>query len=130
MIFTLRVFAGCQYCCRPWANLYALKDLLLAKSYAPHIDSPLQAERLEIELANLRSEISQLEYLLRHADPDGYFREGTRAAATARQKGLRLYNKAKDEEAMDRKAKQERNVMHGTLVVHRLPTPNACTQQL
>ena len=67
----------------------------------------LQAEHLRNELASLQTEIRKLEGLLKHADPDGYYKEGTHAANVAKQKGLRLYNKDKEEEALRKRKKQE-----------------------
>lgn len=66
-----------------------------------------QAEHLRNELASLQAEIRKLEGLLKHADPDGYYKEGTHAANVAKQKGLRLYNKDKEEEALRKRKKQE-----------------------
>lgn len=55
----------------------------------------------------MQKEIGKLDLLLKQVDPDGFFKEGTRAADVAKQKGLRLYNKAKDDEALTKQRKLE-----------------------
>ena len=59
------------------------------------------------EISGLQAKIGKLEGLLKQADPDGYYKEGTHAANVAKQKGLRLYNKDKAEEALRKRRKQE-----------------------
>lgn len=67
----------------------------------------MQAEQLRQEITNVQAEIGKLEGLLKQADPDGYYKEGTHAANVAKQKGMRLFNKDKQEEALRRRRKQE-----------------------
>lgn len=55
----------------------------------------------------MQAEIVNLGNLLRQVDPDGYFKEGTHAAMAAKQKGLRLFNKAREEEVLAKKQKAE-----------------------
>ena len=74
----------------------------------------LQAEQLRHEVSGLQAEIGKLDGLLKQADPDGYYKEGTHAASVAKQKGLRLYNKDKAEEAARKRRKQEAVRLHYT----------------
>ncbi|KAK9810824.1 hypothetical protein WJX73_010298 [Symbiochloris irregularis] len=46
-----------------------------------------KVQRLEKESANIEAEMARCEHLLKLADPEGYFKEGTRAAADAKAKG-------------------------------------------
>ena len=57
-------------------------------------------DRLKQEAQQLSIDIQKVEALLKQADPDGYHKQGTRAAALAREKGLRLFNKDKEERAV------------------------------
>ena len=60
------------------------------------------------QLAEIQAEIHKLEDLLAQADPDGYFKEGTRAARLAKEKGIRLHNQDKDRKiALEKKKRQE-----------------------
>ena len=47
-------------------------------------------ERLQRQLRERQAEVSRCERLLKLADPDGYFKEGTRAAADAKARGSSL----------------------------------------
>jgi hypothetical protein len=63
---------------------------------------------LRKEVAEVDAEVRKLEDLLKHADPDGYYREGTHAARVAKEKGLRLFNKDREEKsALEKKKRQE-----------------------
>ena len=49
--------------------------------------------------------------MLAQADPDGYFKEGTRASRMAKEKGIRLYNQDKDRTiALEAKKRQQEAV--------------------
>ena len=50
-----------------------------------------QVEKLRAEVRDLDARILEAETLLRFADPENYFRTGTRAAAEARSRGLRQH---------------------------------------
>lgn len=73
---------------------------------------------LRKEVADLDAEVRKLEELLKHADPDGYFRQGTHAARVAKEKGLRLFNKDREKAALEKKKRQE--------VVRALYFPSIC----
>ena len=53
--------------------------------------SLLQLEKLRTELQRVDTKITEAETMLKFADPEGYFRSGTRAAAEARSRGLRQH---------------------------------------
>ena len=57
-------------------------------------------QKLRAELRDLDARITEAETLLKFADPENYFRTGTRAAAEARSKGLRQH-------ALERQRAQE-----------------------
>ena len=65
-----------------------------------------QVDKLRAELRGLEAKITEAETLLRFADPDGYYRTGTRAAAEARSRGLRQH-------ALDRQRAQEEVCQQG-----------------
>lgn len=68
----------------------------------------MQIDKLQKDLAEITGEIENLEALLKQADPDGYYREGTHAAKVAREKGLRLFNQDKERKAaLEKKKRQE-----------------------
>jgi len=69
-------------------------------------------------VADLDAEVRKLEELLKHADPDGYFRQGTHAARVAKEKGLRLFNKDREKAALEKKKWHE--------VVRALYFPSIC----
>lgn len=50
----------------------------------------MQVHRLEKELRGIQTEIARCEHLLKLADPEGYFKEGTRAAADAKARGASI----------------------------------------
>lgn len=66
----------------------------------------MQVDRLKQEAQQIEAEIKKIEGLLRQADPDGYYKNGTKAAAAAREKGLRLFYKDKEEKAIFEKQKK------------------------
>lgn len=53
--------------------------------------SDAQVQKLRAEVKEMDARIAEAETLLRFADPENYFRQGTRAAAEARTKGLRQH---------------------------------------
>ena len=54
-----------------------------------HAACMLQVGMLRKEVAELQTRIAEAERLLRLADPDGYYREGTRAAEAAKARGVK-----------------------------------------
>ena len=71
----------------------------------------LQVEKLKKQLTDLQNEIQNLDMMLAQADPDGYFKEGTRASRMAKEKGIRLYNQDKDRTiALEAKKRQQEAV--------------------
>ena len=70
----------------------------------------VQVDRLRRSIADLDAEVAGLEKLLKQADPDNYYKEGTHAARVAREKGLRLYNQDKEKQAALEKRKRQQAV--------------------
>ena len=74
-------------------------------------------QRLEKDLQTIDAEIIMCERLLKLADPDGYFKEGTRAAADAKAKGAAVLaaERSRREAAV---AKQRQQQVHLHMCVH------------
>ena len=70
----------------------------------------LQVERIRKDIADLDAEVTKKERLLKLADPDGYFKAGTRAAAAACEKGLRLHSMDKERNAALEKQRRQKLV--------------------
>ena len=70
----------------------------------------MQVDKLRRSIADLDAEVAGLEKLLKQADPDNYYKEGTHAARVAREKGLRLYNQDKERQAVLEKRKRQQAV--------------------
>lgn len=67
-----------------------------------------QVDSLRQEIAGVQAEVDKLERLLKAADPDGFYREGTHAARVAREKGLRLFYQDRERQAaLERKKRQQ-----------------------
>lgn len=74
-------------------------------------------QRLEKELAGLEAEIARCEHLLKLADPEGYFKEGTRAAADAKARGAaELAAERKRKDAAAAKAREKKVGLLGSQV--------------
>ncbi len=65
---------------------------------------------LRKELEEVDRQVAEAERLLRLADPDGYFREGTRAAQAARAKGIKALAVEKQRREAEERQRRERLV--------------------
>lgn len=64
------------------------------------------------ELEEIDRQVAEAERLLRLADPDGYFREGTRAAEAAKTKGIKALQVEKQRREAEERQRRERLVSH------------------
>lgn len=80
----------------------------------------LQAVRLKKQIASLDNEVKNLEVLLAQADPDGYYKEGTRAARLAKERGIQLFKQDRDlKSALEKRKRQEAvSLSYTTLRMH------------
>lgn len=66
-----------------------------------------QVSVLQREVEQIDRQVTEAERLLRLADPDGYYREGTRAAEVAKAKGIKAMEvEKKRREAEDRQRRE------------------------
>jgi hypothetical protein len=86
-----------------------------------------QVGTLRREAAELQVKIAEAERLLRLADPDGYYREGTRAAEAAKARGVKALAVERARAAAAEKQRRERLVRGspGRALFHLLLVPCA-----
>lgn len=74
---------------------------------------------LRKDIEKIDREVAEAERLLRLADPDGYYREGTRAAEAAKAKGLKAMEaEKKRREAAERQRRERLVCTHARAHTH------------
>ena len=69
-----------------------------------------QVGALRKEVEQIDKQVAEAQRLLRLADPDGYFREGTRAAEAAKAKGIKAMEVEKKRREAEERQRRERLV--------------------
>ncbi len=69
-----------------------------------------QVGALRREVAQIDKQVADAERLLKLADPDGYYREGTRAAEAAKAKGIKAMEVEKKRREAEERQSRERLV--------------------
>jgi hypothetical protein len=69
-----------------------------------------QVVAMRKELEDLDRQVAEAERLLRLADPDGYYRPGTRAAEAARAKGIKALQVERQRREAEERQRRERLV--------------------
>ncbi len=81
---------------------------------------------LRREVEQIDKQVSEAERLLRLADPDGYYREGTRAAEAAKAKGIKAMEVEKKRREAEERQRRERLVRAQPLYLSLLSNSPKC----